>query len=222
MIKYVLFDLDGTLLATLDTITYHLNSALSAHGLQTITAHDTRNFIGNGARKLVSRAVNMSGVDNENVISDVLTMYNGAYHSDPIPSTQPYEGIINLVDILHKKGIKLAVLTNKPDDTAKKLVEHFFEGKFDIVSGGRAGIVLKPDPKEALCVLAGLGGALKECAFIGDTSVDILTGKNMGAALSIGVSWGFRSREEIYDSGADYVTDTADELLKILGGGHEN
>lgn len=216
MIKYVLFDLDGTLLSTLDTIAYHLNSTLSGCGLNAITVDDIRRFIGNGAKKLVASAVMMSGVNDEEVISQVLSIYNRAYHSDPIPATEPYDGITRLVDTLYNSGVKLAVVTNKPDDTAKKLIEHFFPGRFDLISGGRAGIVLKPDPNEALSVLSRLGGNLVECAFVGDTSVDIVTGKNMGAALSVGVSWGFRSRDELFSAGADRIADTADELLDIL------
>ena len=218
MIKYVLFDLDGTLLSTLDTITYHLNGALSESGLTTINVEDTRSFIGNGARKLVERAVNMSGVTDPYVTQDVLSRYNKAYDTDPIPETEAYPGICELVNTLYSKGFKLAVVTNKPDDTAKKLVTHFFKDRFAIVSGGRAGIVLKPDPTEAISVLKDMGGDLSECAFVGDTLVDIYTGKNMGVALSVGVSWGFRSRDELVVAGADYIVDNADELLEILGG----
>ena len=218
MIKYVLFDLDGTLLATLDPITYHLNGALSESGLDLITVEDTRDFIGNGARKLVERAVKKSGVSDPDLTAEVLARYNKAYDMDPIPKTEAYPGICELVDALYAKGVKLGVVTNKPDDTAKKLVNHFFNDRFDAVSGGRVGVVLKPDPTEAICVLRGMGGEISECAFVGDTSVDIYTGKNMGAALSIGVSWGFRSRDELTLAGADHIVDSADELLKILGG----
>lgn len=218
MIKYVLFDLDGTLLSTLDTITYHLNGALSECGLASITVDDTRRFIGNGARKLVERAVGMSGVTDLDVAQKVLARYNKAYDNDPIPETEPYPGIIELVDALYSRGVKLAVVTNKPDDTAKKLAEHFFADKFEFVSGGREGIVLKPDPIEAISILNAMGGSVSECAFVGDTSVDVYTGKNMGAALSIGVSWGFRSRKELVFAGADYIVDSAAELLNILGG----
>ncbi|MBQ7343277.1 MAG: HAD-IA family hydrolase [Clostridia bacterium] len=218
MIKYVLFDLDGTLLSTLPTITYHLNGALSAHGLGKITVENTREYIGNGARKLVTRAVNRCGVDDEAVISAVLSDYNRAYDADPLPKTEPYDGITALVDRLHAEGFKLGVVTNKPEPTAKKLISHFFKDKISIVSGGREGIVLKPDPTESLSVLADMGGVPSECAFVGDTSVDILTGKNMGAALSIGVTWGFRSREELLCAGADVTVDDAESLYASLKG----
>ena len=216
MIKYVLFDLDGTLLSTLDTITHHLNQALVKHGLSEITVADTGEFIGNGARKLVTRAVKKGGCTDESVINGVLSDYNRAYDSDPLPFTEPYPGIRELVDELYKRNIRLGVVTNKPDPTAKKLIEHFFPGKFDIVSGGREGIVLKPDPTEAIRVLSLMGGDVSECAFVGDTSVDIETGRNMHAALSVGVSWGFRSKKSLLLSGADAVVDTALDILKYV------
>lgn len=218
MIKYVLFDLDGTLLSTLDTITYHLNGALIKHGLGQIDIDDTRVFIGNGARKLVTRAVNKSGVTDLDLIEQVLVDYNRAYDSDPLPHTFPYDGIPELVDELCSRGVRLGVVTNKPHPTALKLVEHFFAGRFSCVSGGREGITLKPDPIEALSVLASMGGIPSESAFVGDTSVDVITGRNMKAALSVGVAWGFRAKGELVEAGASFVIDHASELLPLIDG----
>ena len=216
MIKYVLFDLDGTLLSTLETITYHLNATISGLSLGEVSLEDTRQFIGNGARKLVSRALSKNGVEDEATVSRVLEIYNHAYDSDPLPHTYPYEGVVELVETLYERGITLGVVTNKPEPTAIKLVESFFPGKFAFVRGGKEGAILKPDPTEAITLLQGLGGDASECAFIGDTDVDILTGKNMGAALSIGVSWGFRSREELEMAGADLVSGNADEIFRAI------
>lgn len=218
MIKYVLFDLDGTLLSTLDTITHHLNAALRAYSLSEITVENTREYIGNGARKLVTRAVMQSGVDDEDTINAVLSDYNRRYDNDPFPSTRPYEGITDLVDRLYTEGYVLGVVTNKPEPTAKKLIGHFFGDKISVVSGGRAGIKLKPDPDESLNVLSSMGGVPCECAFVGDTSVDIYTGKNMKAELSVGVSWGFRSRNELTDAGADVTVDDAEGLYAVIIG----
>ena len=219
MIKCVLFDLDGTLLSTLETITYHLNGALVSHGLTRITVEDTRKFIGNGAKMLVTRAVSLSGVEDDSVINAVLSNYNYAYDIDPLPCTEPYEGITTLVDRLYADGFKLGVVTNKPEPTAKKLIEHFFGEKISCVSGGRSGIILKPDPGESLRVIADMGLNASMCAFVGDTSVDICTGKNMGAALSIGVTWGFRDRDELALSGADFLVDDAESLYQTLRNG---
>jgi phosphoglycolate phosphatase len=218
MIKYVLFDLDGTLLSTLDTIAYHLDMAVSSRGLGKVTVEDCRQFIGNGARKLVTRALAKNGVFDVETVSEVLLSYNKSYDSDPLPLTKPYDGVVSLVDKLYDMGVTLVVVTNKPEPTAKKLVESFFPGKFAVVSGGREGTILKPDPTESLDILARLGGAASECAFIGDTNVDIYTGKNMKAALTIGVSWGFRSRDELLEAGADFVADKASDVLSYIGG----
>ena len=216
MIKYALFDLDGTLLYTLDTIRYHLNATVSDLSLGTVTLDDTRRFIGNGARKLVARALEKNGVTDDEAVAKVLGIYNRAYDADPLPLTYPYDGVVELVDALYERGIVLGVVTNKPEPTAIQLVESFFPGKFACVRGGKAGAILKPDPTEALTLLAGVGGSASECAFIGDTDVDVYTGKNMGAALSIGVSWGFRSREELIPSGADFILDNAHDVLKVI------
>ena len=216
MIKYVLFDLDGTLLSTLDTITYHLNGTISALSLGEVSLEDTRQFIGNGARKLVSRALAKNGVYDEDTVSKVLGIYNSAYDADPLPHTYPYDGVPELVEALYERGITLGVVTNKPEPTAIKLVESFFPGRFAFVRGGKAGVALKPDPTEAIALLSSVGGCASECAFIGDTDVDILTGKNMGAALSIGVSWGFRPGEELTSAGADLVSGNPEEILNAI------
>ena len=216
MIKYVLFDLDGTLLSTLESIAHHLSGTLESLSLGNVSVEDCRKFIGNGARKLVSRALAKNGVFDEGKISEALLKYNCAYDSDPIPYTTPYEGVESLIDNLYENGIVLGVVTNKPEPTAKKLIEHFFPGKFSFVRGGCEGVVLKPDPVESIKMLSTVGGKASECAFVGDTPVDIETGKNMKAALSIGVTWGFRSREELILSGADYVADNADEVLRAI------
>lgn len=215
MVECCIFDLDGTLLQTLDTITYHLNNALEGEGLKRIDVTDTAAFIGNGARKLVKRAVNVSGDVPEAVYERVLNTYNEAYNADPLPLTYPYPGITELLEALSLKGVRLAIVTNKPEITAKQLASHFFPGKFLYVRGGRAGAVLKPDPEDTLEVIDAFGASLDKTAFIGDTSVDILTGKNAGVT-SIGVSWGFRDKNELLRAEADFAVDTADELLRVL------
>ena len=216
MIKYAIFDLDGTLLSTLESIRYHLNRTLVSNGLSEVTLSQCGEFIGNGARKLVTRAVNAGGVSDEALIDKALAEYNEAYNSDPLPHTYPYPGIAELVDALYERGIALGVVTNKPEPTAIQLIEHFFGGKFRFVRGGRAGAILKPDPTDSLAALSEIGGTPEECIFVGDTYVDILTGKNMGAALSVGVLWGFRTYEELDEAGADIIVKDAGEILLAI------
>ena len=216
MINYVIFDLDGTLLYTLDSILYHLNRTLADNGLSMITLSQCSDFIGDGARKLVKRAVEAGGVFDEDLIKKVLSEYNAAYNADPLPHTYPYEGITELVDELFERGVVLGVVTNKPEPTAIQLVSHFFGDKISFVRGGRQGAVLKPDPTDSIAALSAFGGVPGECAFVGDTPVDIATAKNMGAALSVAVSWGFRTRAELEAVGADVVADKASEALAVI------
>ena len=218
MINYVIFDLDGTLLYTLDTILYHLNRTLVANGLREITLSQCSDFIGDGAKKLVKRAVEAGGVFDGELTAKVLGEYNAAYNSDPLPHTHPYDGISSLIDELISRGITLGVVTNKPEPTARQLVAYFFGDKISAVRGGRAGAVLKPDPTDSLDMLSTLGGDPSECAFVGDTPVDITTARNMGAALSLGVSWGFRTREELESQSPGAIADTPAEALDIILG----
>ena len=110
----------------------------------------------------------------------------------------------------------MGVITNKPDPTARKLTEHFFGDKLAFVRGGRLDATLKPDPADSLDAISSLGILPEECAFVGDTSVDIYTAKNMGAGLSVGVTWGFRSRDELTYAGADALIDHPLELCTLL------
>ena len=216
MIKYVIFDLDGTLLYTLDSILYHLNRTLTSFGLSTITIEQCGEFIGNGARLLVKRAVSVSGDFDTDFVDRVLKTYNEAYNNDPLPHTYPYEGIEELVGSLYERGIKMGVVTNKPEPTARQLVEHFFGDKMAFVRGGRMGAVLKPDPTDSLDALHSVGGEANECAFVGDTYVDIETGKNMKAALSVGVLWGFRTEAELSAASANLIVARPSEILDAI------
>lgn len=216
MIKYVIFDLDGTLLYTLDSILYHLNRTLDSFGLSKITIEQCGEFIGNGARLLVKRAVAVSGDFDDELVERVLKTYNEAYNNDPLPHTYPYDGIDELVSALYERGIKMGVVTNKPEPTARQLVEHFFADRIAFVRGGRAGAVLKPDPRDSLDAIHSIGGAASECAFVGDTYVDIETGKNMQAALSVGVLWGFRTEEELSAASANLIVANPGEILDAI------
>lgn len=216
MIKYCIFDLDGTLLNTLESITYHLNNTLSKYGMLSVSREECRDFIGSGARTLVRRAMSKTRAPDEKTLEEALSVYNAAYHSSPIEYTEPYPEICELIDELIKRGIRLAVLTNKPQNTARLLIDHFLGGRFEQVVGGRAGAALKPDPSDALEILGKMGARPDECAFIGDMPIDAQTGKNMGAALSVCVSWGYASASELEGEPADVVISEPRELLSVL------
>ena len=216
MIKYCIFDLDGTLLNTIRSITYYLNNTLAEEGLEPITEDECKIFIGDGARKLVTRAVNSKGIESDEIIERVLKKYNAVYDSDPYSLTEPYPGIPELIDALISKGIRIGVLSNKPNSTTVSVVRQFFGDKFNYVAGGRDGIALKPSPESTLAMLCEMGGTPSELAFIGDTAVDITTGKNAGARLTVGVLWGFRTKEELMGAGAGVIVSHADEVLRAV------
>ena len=217
MIKYCIFDLDGTLLNTLNSIKYYLNNTLRDNGIGEITLEECRQFIGDGAKMLCMRALNSRGVYDGEILSRVLSQYNDAYHKNPYYLTAPYPDITDTLDKLSSRGITLAVLSNKPDRTAKAVCEKFFAGRFHFVMGGIDGVPLKPAPDSCISLMQKMGANPSEVAFIGDTGVDIETGVRAGCGKKIGVSWGFRDREELVAMGADTVLDTAHDLLNFIG-----
>ena len=214
MIKCCIFDLDGTILNTITTITYFVNKTLQKFGYPNITEDQCKYFVGNGARLLITRTLAHFGVTDEKTVGAVLDAYDRDYKSDPYYLTAKYDGIDELLSGLRRAGIRLAVVSNKQDRIAKDAVAHFFPDTFDMVVGGKDGVPLKPAPDAPLSVLFELGFSPDECAFVGDTSVDVQTGKNMNATMAIGVLWGFRKRDEL--AMADRIVDEPSEILKLL------
>lgn len=214
MIKCCIFDLDGTILNTITTITCFVNKTLQKFGYETITEEQCKHFVGNGARLLITRTLAHLGITDEQTVDTVLDAYDREYKSNPYHLTCKYDGIDELISGVRHAGISLAVVSNKQDRIAKDAVAHFFPDTFDLVIGGRDGVPLKPEPDAPLSVLSELGFSADECAFIGDTAVDVETGKNMCAAEVIGVSWGFRKREELL--AADHIVDDPAQILRIL------
>ena len=217
MIKCCMFDLDGTLLDTLDTITYYVNRSLEREGLPPSDREECRLAVGNGARELIERIYEgrrqLSKEETERILGD----YKRDYNRDSLYLTVPYEGVPELISRLSLDGYTLAVLSNKQDGAVQSLVRHFFGDAFKIIRGGRDGVALKPAPEAPLALCRELSLDPSEIAFIGDTAVDIETGKNMGAGLTVGVSWGFRSGAELEEAGADTVVDRALEMLRVFG-----
>ncbi len=213
MIKCCIFDLDGTLLNTLSTIHYYLNKTLDKNGILPITREACQKYVGNGAKKLILRALAEKGIENEAVFSNVFRDYNAAYDADPYYLTEPYEKITELIDTLILRGVKLAVFSNKPDFATRAAISHFFPGKFSLVRGATDKTPLKPSPDGIFEILAELGSSPDECAYIGDSDVDVLTGKAAGVSKNIAVSWGFRSCEELLSAGAEIIVNSVGEIL---------
>lgn len=214
MIKCCIFDLDGTILDTITTITHYVNVTFEKNGISPITVDECKYFAGNGARKLMERSLASKGITDAATVDRMLKEYLFAYDSKPLHLTAVFDGINEMLLKLSEKGIKLAVLSNKQDAAVKSVVENFFPGLFDDAAGGIDGVPLKPDPTAARNILKRLGFSESETAWIGDTSTDIETGKNLGAALSIGVLWGFRKRDELEEAGADLIVTHPDEIVK--------
>ena len=214
MIKCCIFDLDGTILDTLSTIVHYVNKTLHKFGYGSISEEEGKYFIGGGARKLIALSLAHFGENDPEIIERVLEYYDGEYRSDPYYLTRVFDGISELLLSLKERGVALAVLSNKQDAITKDAVAHFFPGKFDTVAGGRQGVPLKPAPDAALALISELGYTPEECAFIGDTAVDIETGRNMSAGLVIGVTWGLREREEL--ASADLTASSANDVLSAV------
>ncbi len=216
MIKCCIFDLDGTILDTIDAITYFVNKTLQNHDIETITVDECKYFIGDGAKLLIERALASKGITDSALNEAVLKEYNSAYDKDPFYITHPYKGIPELLSSLKEEGIKLAVLSNKPHETTVSLVSHFFGGIFDAVYGGRKNVPLKPDCTAATDIISGFGVKNTETVWIGDTATDIHTGKNLGVSRNIGVLWGFRKYDELYGAGATDIVDNAEMIFEII------
>ena len=214
-IKCAVFDLDGTLLNTIKTINYYLNLALSKYGLASVSEADTMSFVGDGATKLIERALLKVGADMA-LFNSVYKSYNDAYNDSPYYLTEPYEGITDTLSALKRQGIRLAILSNKPDFAVKATADRFFPKNFDIVLGGRENIPLKPSPDALFDILKELQVTPEETAYIGDSEPDILTAKNAEVALSVFVTYGFRTKEQLALAGATEMIDRIDELLGYI------
>lgn len=207
--KAILFDMDGTLLDTLTDLTDAVNYILNRHGYPKRTVDEVRSFVGNGARKLIERAV-PAGLDAPTVDA-VLAEYKDWYEAHNCVKTAPYAGIPAALAALEREGVKLAVVSNKPDGATKKLAARFFPGL--PAFGQKDNIPAKPAPDMVWDALAALGVDRADGAYVGDSEVDVATAKNAGLAL-IAVDWGFRSREALLAAGAETVVSNATELLE--------
>lgn len=209
--KAILFDMDGTLLDTLTDMADAVNHILSVHGWPLRTTEEVRAFVGNGARRLMERAVptEVTGSDFE----AVLTEYRDWYQSHNCVATAPYPGIPALLRTLAAAGVRIAVVSNKPDATTRALAEKFFPGVPAL--GQREDVPPKPDPTLVRRALAQLGVTAADAVYVGDSEVDVSTARNAGLPL-VAVSWGFRSRRTLTEAGAETIADTAAELLKKL------
>lgn len=213
-IRALLFDLDGTLLDTLADLGESMNGVLSARGHPVHPLESYKIFVGNGMDNLVRRALPAGASETE--FAAALSEMRAAYDARGDRSTLAYPGIIELLDSLKAMGIALAVLSNKPDAAAKRVVEKFFgPDRFAIVAGQRADIERKPDPAGALAIAARLSIDPADILYAGDSSVDIDTARAAGMP-SVGVLWGFRGMDELLAHGARFLAERPSDILEII------
>ena len=216
MIKACLFDLDGTILDTLTTIAHFGNEALKKFGIETIDREEYKYLAGSGAKKLVERMLRFRGAYTEETFCRVYEYYVSIYDANPTYLTEVFDGIEELLGFLKKENIAVGVITNKPDFAAKSVCrEKFAKGLIDAVQGQTEDIPIKPAPDGALMLLGEFGVTGEQTIYVGDTSVDMQTGKKLGA-YTVGVLWGFRGEKELTDSGADKIVSHPDEIIDIV------
>lgn len=212
----VIFDLDGTLLNTLGDLRAATNHALEVRGLPPHSMEEIRQFIGNGIRLLICRAMPEGTPEAE--IDAALDDFKAYYAAHIHDRTVPYDGIPQLLTALRKRGIKVAVLSNKIDSASQQLIEYFFPGKTDVVFGEHVGVPRKPDPTSCRMVMQQLGVQPEQVLYVGDSGTDMQTAKNAGL-YAVGVTWGFRSKEVLLEYGADILVHRPEQILQILNSG---
>ena len=215
MIKALIYDLDGTLADTLPSLCQAINMTMDHYGAPLRTCEDVRLAIGNGARMLVKRLLPNALANHESKVTEALLYYNARY-AETYTAADCYDGIQDAVTALCHRGYTSAVLSNKPDKYTVALCRILFpENTFTMTQGQQEGVPTKPDPTAPLSIAARLGVKPEECAFIGDSEVDIRTAKNAGM-MSVGCAWGYRSADDLRAEGADAVIDTPDQLLTLF------
>ena len=211
--KLAIFDMDGTILSTLDDLANGVDYALSENGLPARSKQETRAALGRGVRFLIEQSVpaGLSDAEISKVEEDFLKYYK--VHS--LDNTRPYDGIVELIKEVRASGVKTAVVSNKIDSAVKELCANFFEGAFDVAYGERLGIPRKPDPKPINAIIDEFGLSKDEVVYIGDSEVDLLTANNAGINHII-VTWGFRDRDFLVQNGAKTLVESMDELKEQI------
>lgn len=208
-----IFDMDGTILDTLDDLADSVNYALGLHGMPASPRPEVRQHLGNGMDYLIAHSV-PAGTSHE-LEQQVLAEFKADYAKRCIVKTAPYPGILDLMAELRRRGIARAVVSNKGDFAVQELVERYFPGVFDIAVGEREGIRRKPAPDTVYAVMHELGAAPADVVYIGDSEVDVETARNAGIAC-IAVDWGFRDHDVLVGLGAPVIVSDTQALLTAI------
>lgn len=211
--KLAIFDLDGTILNTLQDLTDAVNYVLEKYNYKRRSSQEVRSFLGNGGKNLITAAIGQK-ID-EDRFDEIYKCYLNYYSEHCDIKTEPYNGIKQMLENLKKAGIKLAVVSNKGDKQVKILVENHFKGLFDFAHGERKNVKRKPDKEAIISIINEFGFKLTECIYIGDSEVDLLTANNCEMDHII-VDFGFRDYDFLKKSGAKVILSSASEIEEYL------
>lgn len=216
MKKAVIFDLDGTLSDSLASIKYCADQAVASFGYGPFTEEQYKYFVGDGAANLIKRCLQAGG-DKECIhFEEAFAKYKEIFQVHCMYQVKPYDGIRELLQTLKEKGIKLAVLSNKPHDETIRVIEELFGADyFDCIQGQKSQVAIKPSPEGVFMILEQLKLSIEDIIYVGDTSTDMKTGKNAGA-LTVGVLWGFREQKELEENQADFIINNPLQLLDYI------
>lgn len=210
----IVFDLDGTVCNTLEDLGECTNLALGDFGLPPHEIEEYKMIVGNGVDMQMRRAIGESKYTKE-LADKVKAAFKAYYDKNYLKNTKPYEGMPEALDKIREMGLKIAVFSNKPDEFAGKVCTTLFGDRFDLIAGNKPGVPVKPDPTGLFAALKQMGVTPEETLYCGDSGVDMQTGKRAGI-VTIGVEWGFRSKEELLENGADYLLKAPSELPELV------
>ena len=215
MKKLAIFDLDGTLLNTIEDLGYAANHALQAHGYTTHSIASYPFFVGNGVRRLIERVL-PEDARTEATIDRLLITFKEYYNDHNTDYTKPYEGIPELLSLLSSRGVAIAVASNKYQAATEKLISHFFPTlSFIAVEGQKEGVPVKPDPSIVFESLAKAKTPKADTIYIGDSGVDMETARR-ACVDSVGVTWGFRPEKELVENHADTIVNSPGDIAKLI------
>ena len=214
MYRWVIFDLDGTLLNTIDDLADAGNWVCQQHGWPVHSVNEFRYMVGNGIPKLVERFTPPEHRDPE-TLKRVLAEFSARYDAHKEDKTAPYPGMVELIRRLDAAGVVTAVLSNKADDLAGPVVERYYPGLFTVVQGALPGVPVKPDPALLHRLMDRMGADPENTLFVGDSNVDIQTAKN-GSLPGCGVLWGFRTQAELEEADADFLVSDPEQLYALI------
>lgn len=213
--KACVFDLDGTLCDSVESIAVCANRALRDFGRKEATIPEYKVFVGDGVDMLIRRMLRFGGDEECAYFERVKTRYMEYFKEGCLYHVKPYPGMVETLQELKKEGAKLAVLSNKPNQNTKAVIQKVFgEGIFDLVQGQSDAFPRKPDPAAALYLAEQFGVKPEECMYMGDTSTDMKTGTAAGM-YTVGVLWGFRTEQELRENGSDAIVGQAEEIVEI-------